>query len=209
MSSAQRLKRMANFISIFRIFVMFYAAYLIYACEGDTIAYIWALILTIIAFALDGLDGFVARKFNESSRFGAMLDILGDRIVENIYWITFCALGIIPAWIPIIVVTRGILTDGVRSLAFEKGYTAFGATTMQQNPIAKFIVASNFCRFTYAVCKAMAFALIIAAYIPMEYQYKSVVTTVAYACVYISVFFCVLRGLPVLIESKRFFQDEK
>ena len=55
---------MANFISIFRIFVMFYAAYLIYACEGDTIAYIWALVLTIIAFALDGVDGYVARKFN-------------------------------------------------------------------------------------------------------------------------------------------------
>ena len=63
MCPVQRYKNMANFISIFRIFVMFYAAYLIYACEGDTIAYIWALVLTIIAFALDGVDGYVARKF--------------------------------------------------------------------------------------------------------------------------------------------------
>ena len=185
---------MANFISIFRIFIMFAAVYLIYMCQGSTNAYLWALILTILAFSLDGVDGYVARKFHEESKFGALLDIMGDRIVENIYWIAFCALGFIPAWIPIVVVTRGLLTDGVRSLAFEKGYTAFGSTTMMQGKIAKFIVASNFVRFTYAVCKAMAFALLIAAYIPLEYQYKDLVTTVAYVCVYVSVFLSVFRN---------------
>ena len=55
---------MANFISIFRIFVMFYAVYLIYSCQGSTDAYLWALLLTIIAFALDGVDVYVARKFH-------------------------------------------------------------------------------------------------------------------------------------------------
>ena len=63
---------MANFVSIFRIFIMFYAAYLIYACEGNTTAYIWALVLTIIAFALDGVDGFLARLLKEESKFGAL-----------------------------------------------------------------------------------------------------------------------------------------
>ena len=198
---------MANFITIMRMILAIITVCLLFI--KTTPIYITAFILTVLVIWMDGLDGYVARKFNESSRFGAVLDILGDRIVENIYWITFCALGIIPAWIPIVVVTRGILTDGVRSLAFEKGYTAFGSTTMMQGKIAKFIVASNFCRFTYAVCKVMAFALLIAAYIPVEYQFKDVVTLVAYICVYVSVFLCVLRGLPVLIESKRFFQDEK
>ena len=198
---------MANLITISRIIMALITVGLLFVKTVPV--YIAAFILTVIVIWFDGLDGYVARKFNESSRFGAMLDILGDRIVENIYWITFCALGIIPAWIPIIVVTRGILTDGVRSLAFEKGFTAFGATTMQQNPIAKFIVASNFCRFTYAVCKAMAFALLIAAFIPTEYAGKDIVNLVAYICVYVSVFFCVIRGLPVLLESKRFFKDEK
>ena len=198
---------MANFITIMRIILAIITVCLLFI--KTTPIYIAAFILTVLVIWMDGIDGYVARKFNESSRFGAVLDILGDRIVENIYWITFCALSFIPAWIPIVVVTRGILTDGVRSLAFEKGYTAFGTTTMQQNPIAKFIVASRTVRFTYAVCKAFAFALLIAAYIPIEYPFKDIVTLVAYVCVYVSVFLCVLRGLPVLIESKRFFQDEK
>jgi len=200
---------MANFITILRMILAIITVCLLYIKTVPV--YITAFILTVIVIWFDGLDGYVARKFNESSRFGAVLDILGDRIVENVYWITFACIlpEYVPVWVPIVVVTRGILTDGVRSLAFEKGYTAFGSTTMMQGKIAKFIVASNFCRFTYAVCKAMAFALVIAANIPMEYPYKSLVSLVAIICVYVSVFFCVVRGIPVLIESKRFFQEDE
>ena len=197
---------MANFITMSRIILAIITVSLLFI--NTVPVYIAAFILTVIVIWFDGLDGFVARLLKEESRFGAMLDILGDRIVENIYWIAFCALGFVPAWIPIVVVTRGLLTDGVRSLAFEKGFTAFGTTTMQQNPIAKFIVASRTVRFSYAVFKAFAFAFLIAAKIPMEYMGKDIVIMIAYACVYISVFLCVLRGIPVLLESKRFFTED-
>ena len=139
---------MANFISIFRIFVMFFAVYLIYACQGDTASYIWALALTILAFALDGVDGYVARKFHEESKFGALLDIMGDRIVENTYWILFAVMGWLNILFPLIAITRGFITDTIRSAAMEKGLTPFG---MQVNPICKFITGSKFMRISYAV----------------------------------------------------------
>ena len=150
---------MANIITISRIFIALIAVILLFFFTVKT--YILAFILTAVAIWFDGLDGYVARKFNESSKFGAMLDILGDRIVENIYWIVFAVLGWVNVAFPLIVVTRGILTDGVRSLAFEKGYTAFGSTTMMKSKLGKFLVASNFSRFTYAVTKALAFGLLI------------------------------------------------
>ena len=120
------------------------------------------------------------------------------------------SLGWIPAWIPIVVTARGIITDGLRSVALEQGFTAFGSSTMMQSKIGKFIVASNFCRFTYAVTKAIAFTFLILANTPYEYANKDIVTTIAYVCTYIAVAFCVVRGIPVIIESKRFFpKNEK
>lgn len=193
---------MANFISILRTILAFVVVAMLFI-KGNTI-YWSAFWLTIIVIWMDGLDGYIARKFNECSKFGALLDILSDRIVENVFWISFAVLGWIGLWIPLVVMTRGIITDSLRSLALEQGYTAFGSTTMMTNPIGKFIVASNFVRFTYAVCKAVAFALLIAAHVSADYPYKSVVNIVAYASVYISVFFCVARGIPVILESKRF-----
>lgn len=218
-------------ITILRMIIAFIAICLLF--YQTPASYITAFILTIIAIWFDGLDGFVARLLNESSKFGAVLDILGDRVVENIYWIVFAVLGWIPVWIPLIVVTRGILTDGVRSIALEQGYTAFGSSTMMKTKIGHFLVASNFSRGAYAVTKALAFALMILCNFPFAtmnlflqgadpalsaqaaaawgtfHNICIAICPFAHFCVYAAVVFCVLRGLPVLIESKRFFVEDK
>ncbi len=196
---------MANFITIFRVFLAFIALSILFINPD---IYWVSLIMTVFVMWFDGLDGYIARKFNEASKLGAVLDIMGDRIVENIYWICFSALGWVCPVIPIIVLTRGIITDALRSLALERGFTAFGATTMMQNPIAKFIVASNFSRFTYAVVKAFAFFFIIAGNVK-GFPKQIEVYNFGVICAYIAVVFCVVRGLPVIFESKRFFNDEK
>lgn len=198
---------MANFISILRTILAFVVIGLLFIKNVNVY---WAAFgLTIIVIWMDGLDGYIARKFNECSKFGALLDILSDRIVENVFWVSFAVLGWIGLWVPLTVLTRGIITDSLRSLAQEQGFTAFGSGTMMQSKIGKFIVASNFVRFTYAVCKAIAFALLIAAHVPGEYPYKSAVTVFAYGTMYISVFLCIARGIPVILESKRFINTDK
>jgi len=197
---------MANIITLSRIFLAFIAMGLLFI-GGGTFEYAHiSVILTIFVMWFDGLDGYIARKFNESSKLGAVLDIMGDRIVENIYWVTFCALGWINVIIPLIVLTRGIITDSLRSLALEKGFTPFGEKTMMQGKIAKFIVASNFSRFTYAICKAVAFFFLILGHIKYDFKYKGTVLEIGIICTYIAVAFCVLRGLPVIFESKRFLK---
>ena len=190
---------MANFISLFRIFVMFVAVYLIYAMEGSASAYLWALILTIIAFSLDGLDGYVARKFHEESKFGALLDIMGDRIVENTYWILFAVMGWLNILFPLIAITRGFVTDTIRSAAMEKGLTPFG---MQVNPVCKWITGSRFMRISYAVAKVVAFVLIVAAKIP-NIPYGDLIWDIGYWSAVFAIVFCVVRALPVVIEAKR------
>ena len=92
---------MANIITLSRIFMVFIVAILLFLHNKN--ATLAALILTVFVMWFDGLDGYVARKFNETSKLGAVLDIMGDRIVENVFWITFCALGWLNAAIPIIV----------------------------------------------------------------------------------------------------------
>ena len=196
---------MANFISIFRIFVMFFAVYLILCYQGDFTAYVWALILTIIAFALDGVDGYVARKFHEESKLGAVLDIMGDRIVENTYWIIFAVMWWLSVLFPLIALTRGFITDAIRSVAMEQGYTAFGKTSMQKNPVCIFITCSKFMRILYAVAKVVAFIFIIAAYIP-NVPYQEIILKCGIISAIVAISLCVIRGIPVVIESKFLFE---
>ena len=196
---------MANFITIFRVFLMFIGVYLVKTQEGNFNAYVWALVLTILAFSLDGLDGYVARKFHEESKLGALLDIMSDRIVENTYWIVFAVMGWLPVWFSLVALTRGFVTDTIRSAAMEKGLTPFG---MQRNPICKWITGSKFMRITYAVAKVLAFIVIILAKVP-NMPNSDVIYHVGYLLALIAIVFCVVRGLPVVIEAKAVLSDEQ
>lgn len=204
---------MANFVSIIRIFIAFISAFLLFIHTKN--AYISALILGIIAFAFDGLDGYLARKLKEESKLGAMLDIMGDRIVENTYWIVLAILGylsssfIICALFPIISITRAFVVDNIRAVALTKGLTAFGSSSMQQSAVGKFICSSKFMRITYAVAKIAAFGVIIIAHIPTieESPLGGDIGALGIALAWFAIILCVIRALPVVIEAKSVIND--
>ncbi len=197
---------MANIVSVSRIFVAYAAILCLY--EKTTWAYILAFVLTAIAFAMDGLDGYIARKFNQSSEWGSVLDILGDRIVEVSYWIVFAVMGWINIIFPLICVARAFTTDGIRSVALSKGMTAFGDKTMQSTSWGKFICASRFMRISYAVAKVMAFMLLIVVNTPgMElWNGTPILHMITMALAWIAIIFCVVRAIPVVVESPKLFK---
>lgn len=196
----------ANIVSVTRVFVAYAAIALLY--NHTTWAYLLAFVLTAIAFAMDGLDGYLARKLNQSSKWGSVLDILGDRIVEVTYWTVFAVLGWISIFFPLVCVARAFVTDGIRSVALSKGYTAFGETSMQESKIGKFICASRFMRVSYAVAKVAAFMLLIVVNTPgIEiWSGTPILHIFTMALAWIAIIFCIVRAIPVVAESGKLFK---
>lgn len=198
----------ANIVSVTRIFVAFAAIGLLFV--HTTSAYIWAVSLTIIAFAMDGLDGYIARKYNQSSEWGSVLDIMGDRIVEASYWTAFAVMGWLNILFPLVCIARAFTTDSIRSVALSKGMTAFGEKSMQSTSWGKFICASKFMRISYAVAKVAAFVLLSVAYIPnFNPNSAGVIRVVAEVLAWLAIIFCVVRAIPVVAESGKLFNDGK
>ena len=200
---------MANLISISRIILVFIAVGLLYFKESS-VAYVVSFILTVIAFSFDALDGYVARKFNEVSKLGSVLDIMSDRIAEYAYWIMFAHMCWVPVVFPIIVVTRGVITDSLRSVALEQGFIAFGKGSMLEDKVCQWICGSKFMKVGYAVAKAVAFSLYIIAYahiMPKEFAWLLVL--IGALAAEIAILMCVLRAVPVILESKKFFVKEE
>lgn len=212
---------MANLLTILRMILAVLAIEFIFTGKPDLA--VSAVFITLFVIVLDGLDGIVARALNEQSKFGSVFDILGDRVVENLYWIAFAVIGWVGVWVPMVVVARGILTDGLRSIALSQGYTAFGSSTMMKNKFCHFLTASRFSRATYGVAKTLVFLMLIIAHIPnLEYfdamdvqgfqlysAYQPYLILTADILVYITVAMCIIRGIPVLFESRRFIENDK
>ena len=160
-------------------------------------------VLMIVIIALDGVDGYVARKRGETSVFGSVYDIIVDRVVENVLWVVLADLDLVPVWIAIVFITRGLMVDTVRSHAAAQGQSAFG---MMRSPVGRFLVAGRFMRGFYGTVKACAFAWILAFQpVPQLWpafwaQWAPTVLGVTALLVYVSVGVCLLRGVPVLME---------
>ena len=112
----------ANFITIIRLLLSFW----VIGSLGRHRTLEGVLCLVIVGiFALDALDGYLARKRNTTSKTGELLDTLADRMIENTFWIYFFATGPLPVWMPIAVMSRGFLTDALQRM---HGYPTKGWT---------------------------------------------------------------------------------
>ena len=170
-----------------------------------------AVLLTITAIALDGVDGYLARTRNLATPLGAQLDILGDRIVENLFFTYFAVVGLVPLWVPVLFFVRGTLTDFLRSLAAPEGRSGFGRNSMLETWWGKSLVASRASRAAYAVLKCVCFCylglLLPLPHVPAEWIPSSTrlwLTGAGQALVAATVAFCALRAVPVLWEGRRY-----
>ena len=196
----------ANMITAFRVFCLFLAAAL--AVTGDTVLAWVAVPLAFAALLMDWLDGYAARRLGCESKVGGLLDIVGDRIAENVWWVVFAWLHLVPLWVPLVVLSRGFVTDAIRSCALSQGQTAFGETTMMRSRIGYVLVASRTSRATYGIAKVVAFVtLFILNAVQLSSNLapglESGVETVAITATYVTVALCAIRGIPVITAAKR------
>ena len=84
----------------------------------------------IIASITDKFDGYLARSRNQVTTFGKFLDPLADKILVLAAMIMLVEFGKLPAWIPIIVLTREFIVSGYRLIAVEKGGKVIAASVL-------------------------------------------------------------------------------
>lgn len=192
---------MANLITLFRFVLLFPLIVMAYSAPAH-----WQLLnapLLIFIVALDGVDGWVARRRNETSVFGSIFDVAIDRAVENVLWVVLADLDLVPIWVALTFIVRGTVVDSIRYAAISRGETAFG---MMRSPWGRFIVAGRFMRGFYGVIKAVTFGWIFmiqpwpVLFPDLWARWGGTAGLIADLLVYVCVTLCIVRGLPVILE---------
>ena len=191
-----------NWITLGRIVFSFLVA-LMFEVKSLPINIIAFLSIFVIIF-LDFLDGYIARKYNMSTEFGAMFDITGDRIVEVIFWTYFAYKHLVSFWFPVIVLSRGIFTDAIRQQAFKKGVKPYD---MFKSGVMRFILVSAWMRTGYAVLKVVTFSMLGLVLIlknnDIAFAYTRDLYTVAYIIAVLTVLVCIIRAIPVIVYARK------
>ena len=79
-----------------------------------------AYALAILAGATDLLDGYLARRWNQVTDFGALMDPLADKIFVTATMLIAVEYRLMPAWIAVAVLCREFMVTGLRTLAAKK-----------------------------------------------------------------------------------------
>ena len=121
-----------------------------------------AIAIFVVAAASDGIDGYVARRFNQKSRLGEVLDPLADKglLLSGIITLSVSYWGYeIPAWFPVLVVARDVvILAGTLTLHFLNGsvrvrpsWTGKTATALQMVAIALCMLQWNWFEKSLAI----------------------------------------------------------
>lgn len=132
-----------NKISIARILLIpFFIFFLLSPIEMGTVFEMEtnifiALIIFTFASLTDWFDGYLARKMNLVTNFGKFIDPLADKLLMTGGFIALVEMGLAPAWIVIVILSREFAVTGLRviganeGIVIAAGYSGKVKTTVQ------------------------------------------------------------------------------
>ena len=145
----------------------------------------WAVSIFIIASVTDKLDGYIARKYNQVTNLGKLLDPLADKLLVSAALIVMVAQRLIPAWIALIIIGREVFVSGIRIMAAAKGIVlaadkhgklklvlqviGIAAVLLRNDP---FTYITSF-RVDYTIMLMAAILTVYSGYMYMRNNYKS------------------------------------
>src|SRR5437868_7604279 len=202
-----------NKVTALRVMVGFAAV----ALFGDgTWANLAAVVLTVAAIALDALDGHLARKRQMATPLGAQIDILGDRVIENMFFTYFAVVGMVSLWLPVLFFARGAATDFLRGLAMKAGHSGWGANAMLRTWWGQALVASRWSRGLYAAMKCLCFCYLglelaltrgpVAMVGELAADVQAMIRLGAQVLTWMTAAFSLLRGLQVQVEGWKYLE---
>jgi len=204
-----------NKVTALRVMVGFVAVALF---GHGTWANLAAVVFTVGAIALDALDGHIARKKQMATPLGAQVDVLGDRMIENMFFTYFAVVGMVSLWLPVLFFARGAATDFLRGLAHKAGRSGWGANAMLQTWWGRALVASRWSRGLYAALKCACFCYLglelaltrgpVALLGTIAGETHLPIRAIAQILTWATLAFCLLRGLPVLLEGWKYLSRE-
>ena len=117
MSIARQLRTIPNQLSLLRLALVPVFLWLVLSGQEGL-----ALITLIVASVTDYLDGYLARKLNQTTRLGELLDPAADRLYILATLIGLAVTGNIPIWLPFVIIGRDVLLALTVPVLAKYGY---------------------------------------------------------------------------------------
>lgn len=155
-----------------------------------------ATLVYSIAAITDAIDGKLARKNNQITNFGKLLDPIADKILTTSALLAFMQMGLCNIWIVMIMLTREFTVASIRMIAAADG------VVIPANIWGKLKTVSQM-TFTIVIMLLGEVYSILAAYNPVWYGKMPALALISNILLWITAVLTVVSGVIYVIDSKK------
>lgn len=98
-----------------------------------------ALVIFIFASLTDFYDGLIARRENQITNFGKLLDPIADKILILAAFMAFVEMQLVSAWMVLLIMSREIIITGLRLFAISKGKVLAAETAGKHKTVSQMV----------------------------------------------------------------------
>lgn len=172
----------ANKLTILRIAMIPVFIYLL--LEGYSV---WALIMFAVASSTDFLDGYLARKYNLVTNFGKFMDPLADKLLVTSALVCFVQLGMLNAWVVIIILSREFIVSIFRAIAAAEGI----------------VIAASW----WGKSKTISQMIMVIVLLLNNYPFELIHLPVDQVLIYLATILTVVSGYDYIVKNKQVLKD--
>lgn len=158
--------------------------------------FIFGLIIFSIAAITDAIDGHLARKNNQITVFGKLLDPVADKMLTTAALLGFLDMGLCSVWIPLIVLTREFAVTSMRLIASAQG------VVVPANIWGKIKTISQ---MVFTILIMLLGELYTVGILPSGFP----LVIISNILLWITAILAVVSGVIYLLESRKFLNFEK
>lgn len=101
-----------------------------------------ALVIFLAAAFTDLLDGYLARRWNQITTVGMLLDPIADKLLISASLIALVQVHRVPGWMAVLIIGREFVVSGLRSIAASEGYMIAAGELGKSKMVAQVVAIS-------------------------------------------------------------------
>jgi CDP-diacylglycerol--glycerol-3-phosphate 3-phosphatidyltransferase len=158
-----------------------------------------ALLVFIVASLTDWLDGYLARRWGQTNPLGALLDPIADKVLVLGTFLAFVQLGLVPAWMVLVIALREFLLTGVRLFAASRHIVLAAAREGKHKTVSQMV--------TIIVIFAAVIAREADGSPALPEAFSAVLSGLVSACLWVTVALTVVSGASFFRRHWRVLRD--
>lgn len=190
-----------NKLTVSRILLTF--VFMLFLFSKGALMKLFAIITFLVASATDYYDGKLARERNEITDFGKFMDPVADKFLTIAAFLAFVEMGLVPAWMVVLIILRELIITGLRLFAATKNRILAAEAAGKHKTVSQITAIFVILLFIFLRDAGMKVLEVWPA--PLEYWFRQVI----FILMIITVTLTLASGLSYLWRNKGLFLNAK